>query len=137
VNDGVLIAVDPHKAHNTLVVLDPATRTPVDEGEFANTDAGYRELMRFARQWQSRRWAVEGCHGAGRSLAQHLVASGEPVVDVPAKLAARVRVFSRGHGRKTDRDDAVSIGLAALQADGVLPVTADGALAALRLLQDR
>jgi transposase len=64
--------------------------------------------------------------GAGRSLAQRLVADGEPVVDIPAKLAARVRVFSRGHSRKTDRDDAVSIGLATLQADGVLPVSPDG-----------
>src|SRR6266851_4150486 len=137
VSDGVLIAVDPHKGHNTLVVLDPATRVPVDEGEFANTGNGYRELMRFARRWRSRRWAVEGCHGARRSLAQRLVADGEPVVDVPAKLAARVRVYSRGHGRKTDRDDAVSIGLAALEAAGVLPVTADGALVALRLLCDR
>ena len=125
-SDGVLIAVDPHKAHNTLVVLDPATRRPVGEAEFANTSDGYRDLRRFARQWQDRRWAVEGCHGAGRSLAQRLVADGEPVAGIPAKLAARVRVFSRGHGRKTDRDDAVSIGLAALQADGVLPVTPDG-----------
>ena len=137
VSDGVLIAVDPHKGHNTLVVLDPVTSVPVDEAEFANTGDGYRELMRFARRWRSRRWAVEGCHGAGRSLAQHLVAGGEPVVDVPAKLAARVRVYSRGHGRKTDRDDAVSIGLAALQATGILPVTADDALVALRLLCDR
>ena len=54
-----------------------------------------------------------------------------------AKLAARVRVFSQGHGRKTDRDDAISIGLAALQAAGVHPVTADDALVALRLLCDR
>jgi transposase len=61
--------------------------------------------------------------GAGRSLAQLLVADGELVVDSPA---ARVRVFSRGHSRKTDRDDAVSIGLATLQADGVLPVGPDG-----------
>jgi transposase len=137
VSDGVLIAVDPHKADNTLVVLDPATRAAVGEAEFASTGDGYRDLMFFARQWPSRRWAVEGCHGAGRSLAQHLVADGEPVADVPAKLAARVRVYSRGHGRKTDRDDAVSIGLAALEAAGVLPVTADNALTALRLLCDR
>jgi hypothetical protein len=37
---------------------------------------------------------------------------GETVLDVLAKLAARVRVYSRGHGRKTGKDDAVSIGLA-------------------------
>ena len=38
--------------------------------------------------------------------AQRLVADGEPVVDVPAKLSARVRVFSTGQGRKTDATDA-------------------------------
>lgn len=66
------------------------------------------------------RW--KGCHGAGRSLAQRLVADGEAVLDVSAKLAARVRVYSRGHGRKTDKDDAVSVGLAALDGTGVLAV---------------
>lgn len=77
--------------------------------------------------------AVEGCHGAGRPLAQRLVADSEPVLDVPAKLAARVRVYSRGHGGKTDKDDAVSMGLAALDGTGVLPVTRDDATASLRL----
>jgi hypothetical protein len=52
------------------------------------------------------------------------VAKGEVVLDVPAKLAARVRVFSQGHGRKTDRDDAVSIGLAV----AFSPVSRPGAL---------
>jgi len=106
----VLIGVDPHKASNTLAVLDPVTKTPIDGGRFANTAKGFEELMAFAQRWDDRRWAVEGCHGAGRSLAQRLVVSGEPVLDVPAKLAARVRVFSTGHGRKTDRDDAISVG---------------------------
>jgi transposase len=34
-------------------------------------------------------------------------------VDVPAKLAARVRVLSVGHGRRSDPDDAVSVAVAA------------------------
>jgi hypothetical protein len=38
-------------------------------------------------------------------------------LDVSPKLAARVRVFSQGHGGMTDRDDAVSVGLVALQSD--------------------
>ncbi len=130
-NEEVLLAVDPHKGHHTLVVLDPASRRPVEEGEFANTHAGDREMMRFARRWRQRHWAVEGCHGAGRFLAQRLVANGEVVLDVPAKLAARVRVFSEGHGRKTDRDDAVSIGLAALNAAGVQALQPDGAMVSL------
>ena len=115
----VLIAVGPHKGHNTLVVLGSLSRRTLGEAEFANTHAGYREMVRFARRWGQRRWAVEGCHGVGRYLAQRLVAKGEVVLDVPAKLAARVRVFSQGHGRKTDRNDAVSIGLAALNATRV------------------
>jgi hypothetical protein len=137
VNDDVLIGVDPHKASSTVAVLDPVTRTPIEGSRFANTHAGYRELMAFARRWDRRRWAVEGCHGAGRSLAQRLVADGERVVDVPAKLAARVRVFSQGHCRKTDRDDAVSIGLAALDAVGLRPVPPDDIMVTLRLLADR
>jgi transposase len=137
VHDDVLIAVDPHKGHNTLAVIDPHSRGVVDGGEFANTHAGYKELIGFARRWRYRRWAVEGCHGAGRSLAQRLVADGEIVVDVPAKLAARIRVFSQGHGRKTDRDDAMSIGLAALDAVGISPVARDCSLDSLRLWCDR
>jgi hypothetical protein len=45
-------------------------------------------------------WAVEGSNGAGRPLAQRLLEVGEQVVDVPAKLAARVRLFDTGHDRK-------------------------------------
>ncbi len=136
-NDVVMIAVDPHKASNTAAVLDPATKTLIESARFANTMDGYAQLTAFAARWAQRRWAVEGCHGAGRSLAQRLVADGEMVLDVPAKLAARVRVYSRGHGRKTDKDDAVSVGLAALDGTGVLPVACDDALVSLRLLCDR
>jgi transposase len=137
VNDDVMIAVDPHKASNTAAVLDPVTKTLIESARFANSEDGYAQLRVFAGRWSQRRWAVEGCHGAGRSLAQRLVTDGEPVLDVPAKLAARVRVYSRGHGRKTDKHDAVSVGLAALDGAGVLPVTCDDALVSLRLLCDR
>jgi transposase len=106
----VMIAVDPHKASNTAAVPDPVTKALIESARFANTADGYVQLTRFAARWEQRRWAVEGCFGAGLSLAQRLVADGELVLDVPAKLAARVRVYSQGHGRKTDKDDAVSVG---------------------------
>jgi transposase len=51
-------------------------------------------------------WAIEGCNGVGRHIAHRLVASGETVKDVPAKLSAQVRVFGTGNGRKTDPVDA-------------------------------
>ena len=38
----------------------------------------------------------------GRTLAQQLASDGELVVDVPAKLAARMRLLSTGHGRKSE-----------------------------------
>ena len=136
-SDDVMIAVDPHKASNTAVVLDPVSKTVIETARFANSEDGYAQLTAFTGRWAQRRWAVEGCHGAGRSLAQRLAADGETVLDVPAKLAARVRVYSRGHGRKTGRDDAVSVGLAALDGTGITPVTCDGALVSLRLLCDR
>jgi hypothetical protein len=48
-------------------------------------------------------WAVEGAGGVGRPLAGRLLAEGERVLDVPAKLSARVRVFDVGHGRRPTR----------------------------------
>jgi transposase len=109
----------------------------VEAARFANSQEGYERLTGFARRWEQRRWALEGCRGAGRPLAQRLVADGEHVLDVPAKLAARVRVYSQGHGRKTDRHDAISIGLAALDGADITQVTSDDALVSLRLLCDR
>ena len=102
VGDDVMISVDPHKASNTLAVMDPVTKAVIARQRFVNSAGGYRRLREFAGGWADRRWAVEGCHGAGRGLAQRLVGDVELVLDVPAKLAARVRVYSQGHGRKTD-----------------------------------
>jgi transposase len=74
---------------------------------------GYQTLRAWAARWPQRCWAVEGAHGLGQALAQRLVGDGEQVLDVPAKLAARVWVLSVGHGRKSDADDAVSVAVAA------------------------
>jgi transposase len=60
------------------------------------------------------RLAIEGAAGVGAPLTRRLRADEIEVIDVPAKLAARVRVLSIGHGRKTDDADALSVGIAAL-----------------------
>ncbi|MCX2952821.1 IS110 family transposase [Lentzea sp. NEAU-D7] len=73
----------------------------------------------------------------GKHLAQRLVSDGEPVLDVPAKLAARARVFDTGHGRKTDATDARSVALVALRTTGLHRVSPDDHTVALRLLVDR
>lgn len=75
--------------------------------------------------------------GAGRPLAQRLLEAGDHVVDVPAKLAARVRFFDTGHNRKTDALDAHSIAVVAVRTTTLRVLRADGELEALRLLSDR
>lgn len=63
-------------------------------------------MLAWAAGWPQRQFAVEGAHGLGRGIAQQLTAAGEHVLDVPATLAARVRLLSTGGGRKTDTHDA-------------------------------
>jgi transposase len=82
-------------------------------------------------------WAFEGCQGIGRHLASRLLADGEQVIDVPAKLSARMRVFATGQGRKTDAADAHSVALTATRRAGLRPVVSDQQLAVLRILADR
>ena len=59
------------------------------------------------------------------------------MVDVPAKLAARVRLFDTGHNRKTDALDAHSIAMVAVRTRGLRVLRVDGELEALRILADR
>ena len=108
----VMIGVDPHKASHTAAALDAHGQLLAQQRVPATLD-GYRQLRQWAGRWPQRCWAVEGAHGIGRALAQRLVSDGEQVVDVPAKLAGRVRVLSTGHGRKSDPDDAVSVAITA------------------------
>ena len=80
---------------------------------------------------------MEGANGIGRPVAQRLLADGERVLDVPAKLAARARVFDTGQGRKTDATDAHAIVMVALRDRGLRELSADPELMVLRMLCDR
>jgi len=132
----VVIGMDPHKRSATIEVLDEAEQ-PLMAGRFGTDSDGYRLLLAAGRQFPQRLWAVEGCQGVGRHLAQRLVADGEFVVDVPAKLSARARVFSTGQGRKTDATDAHSVAVVALRTRSLRQVGRDDRTVALRLLADR
>lgn len=69
-------------------------------------------MLKYVReQWSHHVWAVEGAQGVVRPLAQRLLPQGETVLDVPAKLAARVRVFDTGNARKTDATDEELVAL--------------------------
>ena len=134
--DLVVIGMDPHKRSVTIEARD-AREVLRATGTFPTSTAGYRAMVSLARQWPRRVWAVEGAQGVGRAIAQRLLAGGERVLDVPAKLAARARVFDTGQGRKTDATDAHSIALVALRDKGLREVRVDEDLAVLRLLCDR
>jgi transposase len=134
--DRVIIGTDPHKRSATIEVRDER-EILLATGRFGMDRTGYRQLLTYVRQWPARMWAVEGANGTGRPLAARLLADGESVVDVPAKLAARVRVFDVGHGRKTDATDAHCIAMAALRTKGLRQLTDSEDLAVLRLLADR
>jgi transposase len=97
----VVLAVDPHKASWTAAVVDHGHRVRGQLRVPASRE-GYRQLRRLARRWPtaSLSWAVEGAHGLGLPLVERLTADGIPVVDVPAKLSARVRLLATVPGRK-------------------------------------
>lgn len=59
------------------------------------------------------------------------------MVDVPAKLSARVRVLSIGHGRKNDELDATFTALAAWRNERLARVRPDEGTDVLRLLTER
>ena len=131
----VIIAVDPHKASWTAVAVDnrlqPLAAIRVEVGR-----EGYRQLRHFARRWPQSIWAVEGAAGLGAPLTARLAAEAVDVVDVPAKLARRVRMLSTGHGRKSDEADALSVGIAAHTATRLNTAVIDEAIAALRALTE-
>ncbi|GAA4735889.1 IS110 family transposase [Nocardioides endophyticus] len=134
--NGVIIGVDPHKMSATIEVIDTHEQL-LGTGRFPTDKAGYSAMRAYVKQWPNRTWAVEGANGAGRPLAQRLVENGERVLDVPAKLAARVRLFDTGHNRKTDALDAHSIAVVAVRTPGLRILSADGELEALRMLTGR
>ncbi|MGI5214381.1 IS110 family transposase [Plantactinospora sp. CA-290183] len=128
--------MDPHKRSATIEVM-AGDETIVGGGRFDTGRDGYTAMRQYASQWPIRVWAVEGCQGIGRHIANRLLADGEQVVDVPPKLSARARVFATGQGRKTDATDAHSIALVGTRMAGLRPVVNDGQLALLRILVDR
>jgi transposase len=132
----VVIGMDPHKRSVTIEVMTGAEQV-LAKHRFETTADGFKELMRYAKQWPDRLWAVEGCNGIGRHVASRLVIAGETVVDVPPKLSARLRMFDTRQGRKTDPDDAHAIALVALRMNGLRPVVNDEQQALLRILADR
>jgi len=132
----VFIGVDPHNLSATIEVVDRHERV-LATGRFGTDKAGYGAMRKHVASYPERVWAVEGSNGTGRPLAQRLLADGEHVVDVPAKLSARARLLDTGHNRKTDAHDAHAVAVVAVRTNTLRVLSYDEQLEVLRLLVDR
>src|SRR5579862_8217012 len=132
----VMIGVDPHKASHTAVAIDGA-EVPLGTVRVRASASQAARLVRWAADWPERTWAVEGAGGLGHLLAQQLAAAGERVLDVPPKLAARVRLLNSGNVNKNDPSDARSVAVAALRPGACLPVRPDDHASVLKIWAKR
>jgi len=132
----VMIGIDPAKRSHAMAVLD-GKEAQLAALQVVNDAEGYREMIRLAKRWPQRTWAVEGATGVGVQLAQRLVAAGETVLDVPPKLCTRAWIFDIGHGRKNDPTDARTVAVVALRTADLRHVVVDDEMVALRLMSER
>ncbi len=132
----ITIGIDPHKTSITAAALDPASELLGQQRLPCAADTA-QQLVVWAERWPDRTWAVEGAAGLGHGVAQQLLAAGERVLDVPAKLAARARLLNSGSTRKTDLVDALAVAAVALHNGKLRHVEPEDETVVLRLLSDR
>ncbi len=132
----IIIGIDPHKATHTAVAIDE-TEQALAELQLAADRCQTMRLLAWAAPFEDRAWAVESADGLGKLLAQRLVAEGEHVIDVPATLAAKVRLLGSTKASKNDPNDALSTAIAGLRHCGLRRVVADDHRQAIRMLVRR
>jgi transposase len=132
----VMIGIDPHKGSHTAVAIG-AAEDPLGDLRARAGAAQADLLVAWAAAWPERTWAVEGAGGLGHLLAQQLVAAGERVLDVPPKLAARVRLLQAGDTNKNDPNDALPVAVAALRSKARRQVLAEDHAAVLKVWAKR
>ena len=99
-----VIGIDPHRGSHAAVVID-RSETVRAVLELPADRRQRQRLLDWSAGFTPRLWAIEGATGTGALLAQQLLAAGERVIDVPPKLAARVRLLDNEQSDKNDRHD--------------------------------
>lgn len=113
----VVVGIDVHKGTHCAVAVDEAGRQLHRPMTVRATDAGHRQLLRWARQTFPEggvEFAVEDCRHVSGRLERALLDAGASVVRVPPKLMAQTRTSARTRG-KSDPIDALAIARAALR----------------------
>jgi transposase len=117
----VMVGIDVHKGTHCAVAVDELGRQVGAPFTVRATDAGHRQLLRWAQretqtgdQGSEVGFAVEDCRHVSQRLERALLDSGAVVVRVPPKLMALTRSSARTRG-KSDPIDALAIARAALR----------------------
>src|SRR6476661_2463520 len=131
-----MIGIDPHKGSHTAFVIDGREK-PLGQLRVRASCEQAEALLGWAGRWRQRTWAIEGARGLGQLLAQQLLAAGERVLDVPPKLAARVRLLDSGQINKTDDNDARAVAIAARRSRELPELTVEDQTVVLRVWSRR
>lgn len=130
----VVLGTDTHKRSHTVVAVDEAG-AEIGSMTVAATPQGHLRLVKWAAQWEQRRWAIEDCRTLSRRLESDLLRAGERAVRVPPKLMAGARRSARTRG-KSDPIDALAVARAALREPDLPVARLDGPSREIRLLVD-
>jgi transposase len=98
----VTVGVDVHKQTHCAVAVDEVGRQFGVPLTVRATDAGHRQLLRWALRTfsgQAVEFAVEDCRHVSTRLERALLAAGQPVRRVPPKLMAGTRQSARTRGK--------------------------------------
>jgi hypothetical protein len=81
--DRVVLGMDPHKRSATIEVM-AADETILGGGRYGTDRDGYDAMLRYARQWPNRVWAIEGCNGIGAEECVRERSRADRVMEVGA-----------------------------------------------------
>jgi transposase len=113
----VTVGIDVHKKTHCAVAVDEAGRPLGKPVTVRATDAGHRQLLRWAQRTFAEgrvEFAVEDCRHVSVRLERALLAAAATVVRVPPKLMAQTRSSARTRG-KSDPIDALAVARACLR----------------------
>lgn len=130
----VVLGTDAHKRTHTVVAADE-TGAEVESITVPATSEGHLKALKWAAQWENRRWAIEDCRHISRLFEADLLAAGELVVRVAPKLMAGTRKSARTRG-KSDPIDALAVARAALREPDLPIARLDGPSREVKLLVD-
>jgi len=133
---GVMIGIDPHKGSHTAFAIDGREKQ-LGKVRVSASARQAEVLLQWAARWPTRSWAIEGARGLGHLLAQQLIAADQRVLDVPPKLAARVRLLNSGQINKNDDNDARSVAIAALRGHDLPVLSAEDQTMVMRVWSRR